>query len=111
MIYSIPPFNRYFLRSSYRHLRRGGGKELYKFNVIDIPCSRLIIQYLIQQIAPASNKQSFVSHVPPTYFDPHKVVIRDVDTQTHKHTKLFQRFALVEFKYNIFIFTVAPCIL
>ena len=84
---------------------------VYKFTVIDIPCTRLMIQYLIQQIAPVSNKQSFVTHVPPTYFDHHKVIIRDVDTQTHEHTKFFQRFALLEFKYNIFIFFVAPCIL
>jgi hypothetical protein len=46
-----------------------------------------------------NNKQS--CHIPSTYSDLYKVIIKELYTKAYKYSKLHQRCACVELKYNI----------
>ena len=61
-----------------------------KFNVIRIPCNRLIIWYSIQQTAQSMINNHLAGTAPPTKFYLHEFIIREVYKQ------------LCEYKYSTF---------
>jgi hypothetical protein len=59
-------------------------------NVIHVPCNRLIVQYLVKQIA-RSIVYIFVTYGAATCFDLYKVIVREVYAKAVKDSKLSQR--------------------